>query len=58
MQGNTARSGYGAAIAVIVLAGLALRALAYSPFAISHADEIMQYLEQGKRLATGHGIVP
>jgi hypothetical protein len=59
MQGNTARSGYGAAaIAVIVLAGLALRILAYSPFEISHADEIMQYLEQGKRLATGHGIVP
>ena len=59
MQGHTARSGYwAAAIAAIVLAGLMLRALAYSPFEISHADEIMQYLEQGKRLATGHGIVP
>jgi hypothetical protein len=28
------------------------------PFAISHADELMQYLEQGRRLAMGDGIVP
>lgn len=46
------------AVVAIVLAAIALRALAYAPFDISHADEIMQYLEQAKRLATGHGIVP
>ena len=45
-------------IALVVLAGLISRALAFAPFDISHADEIMQYLEQGKRLATEHGIVP
>ena len=45
-------------LALVVLAGLVLRWLAFAPFDISHADEIMQYLEQGKRLATGHGIVP
>ncbi len=44
--------------ALIVLAGLVSRALAFAPFDISHADELMQYLEQGQRLATGHGIVP
>ena len=48
----------GIAAAVVVLAGIALRAVSYSPFDISHADEIMQYLEQAKRLATGSGIVP
>lgn len=45
-------------IALVVLAGLIARALAFAPFDISHADELMQYLEQGSRLATGHGIVP
>ena len=45
-------------IALIAAAGLAARALAFAPFDISHADELMQYLEQGKRLAIGHGIVP
>ena len=45
-------------ITLVVLAGLIARWLAFAPFDISHADEIMQYLEQGKRLATGHGIVP
>ena len=46
------------AIVAVVLAALAARWLAFAPFDISHADEIMQYLEQGKRLATGAGIVP
>ncbi|MEQ1497493.1 MAG: hypothetical protein ABL914_02450 [Novosphingobium sp.] len=46
------------AFALVVLAALVLRALAYAPFDISHADEIMQYLEQAKRIATGAGIVP
>ncbi len=46
------------AAAAIVLAGLWLRWRMFSPFEISHADEIMQYLEQARRLATGDGIVP
>jgi hypothetical protein len=46
------------ALAAVVLAALVLRWLEFAPFDISHADEIMQYLEQGKRLATGDGIVP
>lgn len=41
-----------------VLAGAILRWRAFDPFAISHADELMQYLEQGRRLAMGDGIVP
>lgn len=47
-----------AAMLAVVLCGLVLRALAYAPFDISHADELMQYLEQAKRFATGAGIVP
>ncbi|MBX9644377.1 MAG: hypothetical protein K2W91_09805, partial [Novosphingobium sp.] len=46
------------ALAAVVLTALVLRWLAFAPFDISHADEIMQYLEQGKRLVTGEGIVP
>ncbi len=46
------------AMAAVVLAGLVLRWRAFSPFDISHADELMQYLEQAKRIATGQGIVP
>ena len=45
-------------VAGIVALGLGLRFAAYSPFDIMHADELMQYLEQGNRLATGHGIIP
>ena len=45
-------------IALVVVAGLVARWLAFAPFDISHADELMQYLEQGQRLASGHGIVP
>ena len=58
MRGDLSRNNIRLCIALIVLAGLILRALVFAPFDISHADEIMQYLEQGKRLATGHGIVP
>ena len=43
---------------LIALAGLWLRARAFSPFEIGYADEIMQYLEQAKRIATGHAIIP
>ena len=46
-----------AVLAVLALA-VALRVQAYSPLDISHADELMQYLEQASRLATGHGIRP
>ena len=55
---RTANRGWMIAATVIVLAGLVLRWRAFAPFDISHADEIMQYLEQAKRLATGSGIVP
>jgi GPI mannosyltransferase 3 len=55
---KSAMRGWTIAIAAIVVAGLALRWQAFAPFDISHADEIMQYLEQAKRLATGSGIVP
>ncbi len=59
MQGeNTTNRAWLIAAALVALAGLVLRARAFAPFEISHADEIMQYLEQAKRLATGHGIVP
>ena len=58
MDGKTITRSAWLCIALVVLAGLVARALAFAPFDISHADEIMQYLEQGKRLATGHGIVP
>ena len=58
MQGQTITRQTWLCIALIAAAGLAVRVLAFAPFDISHADELMQYLEQGKRLATGHGIVP
>ena len=58
MQGQSITRNDWLCIALVVIAGLALRALAFAPFDISHADELMQYLEQGQRLATGHGIVP
>ncbi len=58
MEGKTITRSAWLCIALVVLAGLVSRALAFAPFDISHADEIMQFLEQGKRLATGHGIVP
>lgn len=46
-----------AAAALLVL-GAWLRATSLTPFAISHPDELSQYLEQANRLATGHGLVP
>ena len=42
----------------VVVAAIILRVRAFSPLDISHPDELMQYLEQGNRIATGHGIVP
>lgn len=45
-------------ICLVVGIAIALRLLAYSPFDLSHSDELMQYLEQGNRLVTGTGILP
>lgn len=50
--------GWIVAIAGIVMVGVVLRVLQLSIFDISHSDELMQYLEQANRLATGHGVVP
>ena len=50
--------GWIAAIALVGLAGLTLRALGFSLYDIGYSDELMQYLEQANRLVTGHGIVP
>lgn len=59
-QADAARMGPGwiAAIAGVVLLGLALRIAGFSLFDLRYADEFMQYLEQANRLATGHGIRP
>lgn len=46
------------AIMAIVALAVALRVQAFSPLDISHADELMQYLEQASRIATGDGIRP
>jgi len=45
-------------VPAILLLAVALRALAFSPYAIHHPDEVFQYLEQAHRLAFGTGIVP
>ncbi|QDK34100.1 hypothetical protein [Sphingomonas sp. IC081] len=42
----------------VAIAAVWLRIAHFSPFEIMHADELMQYLEQGNRLATGRGLVP
>ena len=46
------------AAAAIGLAGALLRWHLFAPYDIGYPDEIMQYLEQARRLATGAGIVP
>jgi hypothetical protein len=46
------------AIAAILVVALGLRALAFSPYAVHHADEAFQYIEQAHRLAFGSGLVP
>jgi len=45
-------------VSAILLLAIVLRALAFSPYAIHHPDEVFQYLEQAHRLAFGSGIVP
>ncbi|WP_225009669.1 hypothetical protein [Novosphingobium percolationis] len=59
-QAGASRLGPGwiAAIAGVVLLGLALRIAGFSLFDLRYADEFMQYLEQANRLATGQGIRP
>ena len=44
MEGQTITRSAWLCIALVVLAGLFSRWLAFAPFDISHADEIMQYL--------------
>lgn len=45
-------------VVTIVALAVLLRLWAYAPLDISHADELMQYIEQANRLATGTGILP
>jgi hypothetical protein len=45
-------------VPAILLLAIVLRALAFSPYAIHHPDEVFQYLEQAHRVAFGSGIVP
>lgn len=58
MTASARRQAATVAVAGIVVLGIALRVAWFSPLDIMHPDELMQYLEQGNRLATGHGIVP
>ena len=55
---SQSRVPWGALALGVALVGLWLRMRAFSPFEIGYADEIMQYLEQAKRIATGDAIVP
>lgn len=57
-QGSRFGGNWMAAIAGVVVLGLALRLATFSLFDLRYADEFMQYLEQANRLATGHGIRP
>jgi len=43
---------------LILIAGVALRAVAFDPYSAHHPDETIQYLEQAHRLVFGHGVVP
>lgn len=45
-------------IALILIAAIVARAFAFSPYAIHHPDEAIQYLEQAHRLVFGSGLVP
>lgn len=51
-------AGWIAAIVATVVLAVGLRLWWFSIVDILHPDELMQYLEQGNRLATGHGIMP
>ncbi|MGN6819989.1 MAG: hypothetical protein ACTHJR_15080 [Sphingomonas sp.] len=43
---------------LIAAVAIVLRVAAFSPFAIHHPDEALQYLDQAHRLAFGTGLVP
>lgn len=43
---------------LIVALAIAARVAAFSPFAIHHPDEALQYLDQAHRLVFGTGLVP
>ncbi|MEJ2407989.1 MAG: hypothetical protein P8Y48_01320, partial [Novosphingobium sp.] len=58
MYASIKRQAMTMAVIGIVFLGLALRVIHFSPLDIMHPDELMQYLEQGNRLATGHGAIP
>lgn len=45
-------------VLAILAAGLLARAAAFSPYAINHPDEAIQYLEQAHRLTFGSGVMP
>lgn len=45
-------------VLLVLLAAALLRAFAFSPFAVHHPDEAIQYIEQAHRLAFGTGLVP
>lgn len=45
-------------IALILLLAIGLRAWGFSPYALHHPDEALQYLEQAHRLVTGQGLIP
>ena len=43
---------------LVAAVAIALRIAAFSPFAIHHPDEALQYIDQAHRLAFGTGLVP
>lgn len=45
-------------VALILLAALVARWIAFTPFGVHHPDEAFQYLEQAYRLVFGAGMVP
>ena len=47
-----------AVVGALALLALWLRLRGFSAYDIVHPDELMQYLEQGNRLAIGQGVVP
>ena len=43
---------------LVLAVGVALRIIAFNPYAAHHPDESIQYLEQAHRLVFGYGVVP
>lgn len=57
-EAKAGETGLRLAIAAALMFALALRVWAFSLWDIHHSDELMQYLEQGHRLAEGYGLQP